>query len=80
MAGMPEAIGRAKKKGRMRCKRPKSREETPKEGGGSAKLPATFKWPVWAENASDTDLFYMLICNLDRVPRIRFQMKPTVSR
>jgi hypothetical protein len=27
------------KKGRLRCKRPKSREETPKEGGGNEREP-----------------------------------------
>ena len=27
----------SRKKGRLRCKRPKFREETPKEGGGNAR-------------------------------------------
>jgi hypothetical protein len=28
-------LEKQRKKGRLRCKRPKSREETPKEGGGN---------------------------------------------
>jgi hypothetical protein len=42
------------------CKRPKSREETPKEGSGNARRYRTaIRWQGVQKNASDADLFSM---------------------
>jgi hypothetical protein len=49
------------------CKRPKSREETPKEGSGSARrYRIAIKWQAELENASPADIVGMLICKAEQ--------------
>jgi hypothetical protein len=49
----------AKKKGRSQSKRPKSREETPKEGSGNAERRRTpSMYDRTAQKASGADLFF----------------------
>ena len=75
---MPSKLEDLKEKGAARgCKRPKSREETPKEGSGSAERYRTATiCPRIAQKASVIDLLFILISHGWPAPRRAWQADP----
>jgi hypothetical protein len=70
-------VGHKERRAARGCKRPKSREETPKEGDGNARRCRTATtWPRRREKARDADLFSHANMQCWASPAaIRFHMK-----